>query len=140
MALIAIYTIVHVAAPPRMFRVHLSFGVAGRTGKNRVIRRIRVAIAARSCSPSVPHRKPCVVECRSRPLGRAVACRARGREAGGLMPRIRCVLIFCRVTGITVSWGPHIFVVYVTEVALHTGVRAGQLKPRRRMIEGCSCP
>jgi hypothetical protein len=56
------------------------------------------------------------------------------------MPWIRCVPVFCRVTGITVSRGPHIFVVYVTEVALHTGVRAGQWKPRRRMIEGCSRP
>jgi hypothetical protein len=140
MALIAVCAVVHVAAPPRMIRVHLSFGMAGRTGKNRVIRRIRVAIDARSCGPSVPHRKPCVVECRSRPLGRAVACRACGREAGSRMPRIRCVLVFCRVTGITVSRGPHIFIVYVTEAALHTSVRAGQWERGRAVIEGCSRP
>jgi hypothetical protein len=64
-----------------------------------------------------------------------MACRAGGREAGGLMTRICGVPVFSRMTGITVRRGPRIFAINVAQVALHGRVRARQRKPSRTMIE-----
>ena len=69
-----------------------------------------------------------------------MACRARGRETGGRMPRICRALVFSRVTGITVTRGPRVFAAYMAKVALHTGMRAGQCEPCRAVIERCSRP
>jgi hypothetical protein len=69
-----------------------------------------------------------------------MACRAGGREAGRLMTRICCVPIFSRMTGIAVLRGSRISAIDVAQVALHTGVRAGQSKRGGAVIERCPRP
>lgn len=61
MALIAILAVVDVARHTLVVLVGLSLRVANRAGKYRVVRWIRVAVAARTCPP-VLHGEPGMVE------------------------------------------------------------------------------
>jgi hypothetical protein len=67
MALIAVCAVVHVAAPPCVFRIHPGLRVTYRACENLVIRRIWVAIGARSRTSTMSGWKPGVVERCSRP-------------------------------------------------------------------------
>jgi len=66
MALIAVLAVVDIATHALMLLVGLRFPVANRARKYRVIRWIRVAVAARACAP-VLHGEPGVVEHSSQP-------------------------------------------------------------------------
>jgi len=61
MALIAVRAVIDIARDALVLLVSLRLPVTNRAGKHRVVRWIRVAVAARTC-PSVPHGEPGVVE------------------------------------------------------------------------------
>ena len=56
------------------------------------------------------------------------------------MTRIRCALVFTRVTGIAVGRGTGESVVNVAEVALYTRMCTGQGERRRAVIKGRPSP
>ena len=79
MALIAIRTIPNVTPHTLMFWIRLSFRVANRANKNRVVRGIRVAVGALGIV--VRNSEQSVVERGSEPARRCVACCARRGES-----------------------------------------------------------
>ena len=81
-----------------------------------------------------------VVEGAAAPVGRGVALIAIGGEAGLHVVRIRCPL---EILQVAIHARPAVQAVVVIDVALRAlqrGVRPGQRKPGRSVIEGCSCP
>ena len=98
MALIAVDAVVHIAASSPVGRVHLRLRVAYSACKDGVVRRIRMAIAARS-GISMGRPKPGMSKGCTRPCGCGVACCAAGREAGSLMPWIGCAVEIREVAG-----------------------------------------
>ncbi len=139
MALIAVRAVIHVTASSGMPGIRLCLCMASGARKHRIIGRIGVAIAARFRA-SVTCLPPCMVERRSCPCCRGMARSARGREPCGLMAGVCSVLVFSRVTRVTIGRGPGIFAVDVAQVALHSGVRTGQRERCRTVIKGCVCP
>ena len=108
MALIAVRAVVDIAMHTLVMLVCLLFRVTDRAGKHRVVRWIRVAVAARLCI-SVVHGEPGVVEF-------------------GVQP---CLLM----TGITVGGKVVVVIVDVALAAEHLNVRAGQRPTGCAVIE-----
>ena len=101
-ALIAVVAVVDITAYALMLGIGLSFGVAVRAGEDRVVVRIRMAIAADAVGITVVHVEPGVIECRIRPLDGVMAGGASGREVRSNMVRIIRVLIFRLVATIAI--------------------------------------
>ena len=78
MALIAIRAVPNVAIHALMLRIRLSFRVANRANKNRVVRGIRVAVGALGIV--VWNSEQSVVERGSEPARSCVTCCAGGRK------------------------------------------------------------
>jgi len=138
-ALIAVRAVIDIARHTLVLLVGLRLAVTNRAGKHRVVRWIRVAVAARSC-PSVLHGEPGVVEHSSLPGIRGMAGLASGGESSSLVVRVRGVVVILLVTGITIRRNVYVVVVHVALVAGHGLVRTSEGKNRFTVIKGCWNP
>lgn len=134
MALIAIRAVVNVPAYAPMLGIRLCLRMAVRAQKNRVVRRVRVAVGA-GARISVILRKPCVVKRRSLPCRGAVAGLAGRGKARCRVIRIGRTLVIGPVAGVAVRRHRLVVVIHVTACARHSCVRAGQRKRSVVVIE-----
>ena len=138
-ALIAVRAVIDIARHTLVLLVGLRLAVTNRAGKHRVVRWIRVAVAARTC-PSVLNGEPGVVEHSSLPGIRGMAGLASGGESGSPVVRVRGVVVILLVTGITIRRNVYVVVVHMALVAGHGRVRTGEGELSLTMIERCGNP
>jgi len=133
-ALIAILTVVDIATHALVLLIGLRLAVTNRARKDRVVRWVRVAVAA-GFGPAVLYGEPSVVKLGVRPHLRVMAGLASGREPRRLVVRVRGVVVVLLVTRITIRGSVLIVVVHVALVARHLDVGAGKRPTRRGVIE-----
>lgn len=117
--------------------------VAGRTGPGgQVVVAIHVALRALQFGVRAGQGKSraCVIEGSARPGGRVVASLAGLRKLGLHMIGIVRALIILQMAGHASGCGQVVIIVYVALRALHCGVRTGQRKSYRAMVEVCRTP
>jgi hypothetical protein len=134
MALIAVLAVVDIALHTLVVLVGLPLGVTNRAGKHRVVRWVRVAVAA-GFGATVFHGEPSVVECGVQPCLSVMAGLASGREPSRLVVGVGGVVVVLLVTGVTVRGKVMVVVVHVALAAGHLRVRAGQRPAGRAVIE-----
>src|SRR5690349_444250 len=103
MTLITVRAVVNVIAHALMLLVRRRLSVAHGARKHGIVARIRVAITA-DLSATMRLREPRVIERRTRPTRRRMACRAGRRESSRRMVGIRRVLVIGLVTAVAVRW------------------------------------
>lgn len=137
MALIAVLTVVDIAADTLVFLVGLRLQVATRAREHRIVVRVRVAIAANAVGVAVVHREPGVIELRVGPDLGVVAGLARRREMRGDVVRIVRVQVILLMAAVAIRWQIRPVVVYVAIGALArwNGVRPGQRELSFAVIE-----
>lgn len=138
-ALIAVRAVIDIARHTLVLLVGLRLAVTNSAGKHRVVRWIRVAVAARTC-PSVFHGEPGVVEHSSLPGIRGMAGLASGGESSSLVVRVRGVVVILLVTGITIRRNVYVIVVHMALVAGHGSVRTSEGENCFTVIKGCWNP
>lgn len=140
MALIAVHAVVHIVAHTAVIRSCLGSSVANRTLENRIIARIRMARRAHALRVAMRHREPGVVKRSSTPRRRRVTSLASRREPGGHVVGVGRCLIHRSVAAIAIGRKARIVIVHVATAAGNRGVRPGERKPRRAVIESAGSP
>ena len=144
MALIAILAVVNVVPHTLMLLVGLRLGMTDRARKDRIIRRVGVAVTA-GLGSSVIHREPGVIERGIGPRLGVMAELARGWEASRLMVWIGGVVVILLVARVTIRGKVLVVIVHVALVAGDLDMRAGKrptgcpvielaIRPRHRVV------
>lgn len=141
MTLITVRAVVNVIAHALMLLVRRRLSVAHGARKHGIVARIRVAITA-DLSATMRLREPRVIERRTRPTRRRMACRAGRRESSRRMVGIRRVLVIGLVTAVAVRWQRRVVTVHVTIDTLprRYGVRSREWERSRVVVESSIRP
>ena len=140
MARIAAGTVVHIVrnAPVITVRAGFTVRVTGDAGENRVVARIRMAVAAGRPPPrmrSAVYRKLRVVENGPAPPRGGMALAAVSREAGGHVAGIGRAAVLLGMAGIAIGRRPRVYARDVAVRALDSRVGPGQRVPRIAVIK-----
>ena len=134
MALIAIRTVVDIALHTLMLLVGLPLGMANRAREDRVVRWVRVAVAA-GVGAAVLHGEPGVIEGGVQPRLRVMAGLASRGEAYRFVIWVCGVVVVLLVARIAIRGKVLIVVVHMALVAWHAYVSAGERPSVRTVVE-----
>jgi hypothetical protein len=138
-ALVAIRAVPDIALHARVLGIGLGLGVATGADEDRVIRRIRMAVAAQ-LGGVMWNLEPSVIERSSQPSRSGVTGLTRGWESCRLMARVRGRGVILCVARVAIRRGPDELPADVATGARHGDVRARQREWRLRMIEDRASP
>lgn len=124
MAVVAIHTVVYIAANALVPVVGLCFRVAIRALENTVIVRVCVADGTNSVGAAVIHVEIRMVESGAKPACGRMAGDTSSRKARAHVVRIVGAFIVRLMTAVTVRWQRRVVIVHVAIRARHRSVRS----------------
>lgn len=140
MAVVAIHTVVYIAANALVPVVGLCFRVAIGALENAIVARIRVANGTNSVCSAMIRGEIGVVEGGAEPTCRGVACGTSCWKARTHVVRIVGPFIVRLVAAVAVSRQRRVVIVHVAIRTRHTRVSSSQWETRIVVIESGRCP
>ena len=119
MTLVAVHAVVHIAADALVIGIRLRLRMAIRALEDAVIVRVRMAGGTHAACVAMIGGEPCVIKCRSRPCGCAMARLAGSGKACSDVVRIGRALIIGFVARIAIGRDRSVVVVHVAIGAGH---------------------